>query len=135
SLNLAAARRSLQNASPDIAELKSVLDDIDMDKGRAVEVIDRMRRLFKQGAIELHPIMIDEVVRNSIALVSAEAKSKHVVLHANIPAGLPPVFGDPVHLSQVLLNLLTNSIHALETRPLDGRLIMVEARADTAGRE
>jgi len=34
---------------------------------------------------------------------------------------LPRVLGDRVHLSQVLLNLLVNSIHALESRPLDAR--------------
>jgi C4-dicarboxylate-specific signal transduction histidine kinase len=46
--------------------------------------------------------------------------------------GLPRVLGDRVHLSQVLLNLLLNSIHAVESRPLDARGIVIEARADHA---
>ena len=44
--------------------------------------------------------------------------------------GLPRVFGDRVHLSQVLLNLLMNSIHAVQSRPFDARRIVVEARTD-----
>jgi C4-dicarboxylate-specific signal transduction histidine kinase len=46
--------------------------------------------------------------------------------------GLPLVFGDRVHLSQVLLNLVMNSIHALQSRPFHARRITIEARADEA---
>jgi signal transduction histidine kinase len=127
SLNLAAARRLLKQAPLDTEELSAALGDIDSDKDRALEIIDRMRRLFKQRAIELTPIKIEDLVRNAALLVGAEAKSKQVVLHWNIPPGLPLVFGDSVHLSQVLLNLLTNSIQAVQARPIGDRLIVVEA--------
>ncbi len=134
-MNLAAARRSLTQASPDIGDLSAILGDINDDKDRALEIIDRMRRLFKQRAIELNPIKIDEVVRNAVALVGAEAKSKHVVLRWHIQPGLPLVSGDSVHLSQVLLNLLTNSIQAVQSRPIETRLIVVEAQIDTGTNE
>jgi signal transduction histidine kinase len=132
SLNLAAARRQLKNGSPDIDDLGAILGDINDDKDRALEIIHRMRRLFKQRAIELNPIEIDDVVRNALALVRADAKSKHVVLRWQPPPGLPLVSGDSVHLSQVLLNLLTNSIQAVQSRSVDARLIVVEAKTDAA---
>jgi signal transduction histidine kinase len=37
-------------------------------------------------------------------------------------------------LSQVLLNLVTNSIHAVQSRPPDGRNIVVEAQSDGNGK-
>ncbi len=135
SLNLAAARRQLAEASPAIGDLSAILGDINDDKNRALEIIDRMRRLFKQRAIELNPIKIDDVVRNAVALVGAEAKSKHVVLRWHIQPGLPLVSGDSVHLSQVLLNLLTNSIQAVQSRSIDARLVVVEAQIDAATNE
>jgi signal transduction histidine kinase len=132
SLNLAAARRSAAQASPDIDDLGAILGDINDDKNRALEIIDRMRRLFKQRAIELSPMKIDDVLRNAVSLVSAEANSKHVNLRWTIQPGLPLVHGDSVHLSQVLLNLLTNSIQAVQTRSMDSRLIVIEAKPGAA---
>jgi two-component system sensor kinase FixL len=132
SLNVEAARRHLKQASPDSGELDMILDDISKDKDRALEVIDRMRRLFKNRAIELNPIKVDDLVRNVASLVGAEARSKHVDLRWQIQPGLPPVFGDPVHLSQVLLNLLANSIHAVQSRPIDARFVVLKARTDPA---
>ena len=130
SLNLAAARMQLQRVQPDMSEINAILDDIGMDDRRAGEIINRMRQLFKQRAIELNSIKIDDVVRDAVSLVSAEANSKQVTLRWLIQPGLSPVFGDRVHLSQVLLNLLMNSIHAVQSRPTDARFIVVEARAN-----
>jgi signal transduction histidine kinase len=130
SLNLGAARKHLKRGHPDAGEINSILDDIGMDDRRAVEIIDRMRQLFKQRAIELSPIRIDDVVRDAVSLVSSDANSKHVVVRWRIEPGLPRVFGDRVHLSQVLLNLLMNSIHAVQSRPIDARHVFVEARAN-----
>jgi signal transduction histidine kinase len=120
----------LQRVQPDMSEINAILDDIGMDDRRAGEIINRMRQLFKQRAIELNSIKIDDVVRDAVSLVSAEANSKQVTLRWLIQPGLSPVFGDRVHLSQVLLNLLMNSIHAVQSRPTDARFIVVEARAN-----
>jgi signal transduction histidine kinase len=89
-----------------------------------------MRRLFKRRAIEMKPLRVDDVMRDVAAMVRPEATSKRVLLDFLIPQSLPRVFGDRVHLSQVLLNLVVNSIHAVQSGPFDGRRIVVEARAD-----
>jgi signal transduction histidine kinase len=132
SLNVAAARKQLKRVQPDMREVNSTLDDIGMDDRRAVEIIEGMRQLFKQRAIEMNPIKIDDVVRDAVSLVGAEAHSKQVSLQWLIQPGLPLVSGDRVHLCQVLLNLLMNSIHAVQSRPVDARFIVVEARTSEA---
>jgi signal transduction histidine kinase len=132
SMNLAAAQKHVKNAPPDLGELESILDDIGTDKSRAVEIIGRMRQLFKQRRIELSPIKIDEVVGNAVSLMAAEANVKHVALRWFVQPGLPPVFGDAIHLSQVLLNLLMNGIQAVQSRPIDARLVVVEVRPQEA---
>lgn len=129
SFNLAAARKLLKLPQPDAREIDAILEDVSVDDDRAVRIIDRMRQLFKLRAIDLSPIAIDEVVRDAVLLVRAEASSKRIALRALVQPELPPVFGDRVHLSQVLLNLLMNSIQAVQSRPADARHIVVEARA------
>jgi signal transduction histidine kinase len=130
--NVGAARMQLGSEKPDLEELRAILDDIDRDDRRAVEIITRMRQFSQRRAIEMQPLRVEDLVQDVISLVHAEATSKHAVLALVMQPGLPRVLGDRVHLSQVLLNLLVNSIHAVECRPLDARGIVIEARADDA---
>jgi two-component system sensor kinase FixL len=128
--NVGAARRQLKGEKPDLRELRSILDDIGKDEHRAAEVIERMRHLFKQRAIEMQPLRIEQLAEDVVSLVDSEASSKHVVVSVLLQPGLPLVLGDHVHLSQVLLNLLMNSIHAVQSRPPDARRVVIEARTD-----
>jgi signal transduction histidine kinase len=130
SLNLGAALKQLRRAPADPEELAAILADVDADNDRAIEIIDRMRRLFKQRTIELNPIKVEEAVKNAMSLADAEARAHDVFLIPRLPAGLPPVSGDAIHLSQVLLNLLINAIQAVRSRPLGARQVIIEARAD-----
>jgi signal transduction histidine kinase len=130
--NVQAALAHLKREKPDLEELSAILDDINRDDRRAAEIIDRMRQLLKRHTIEMEPLSVEDVVQDVISLVRPEARSRNVVLSVLMPPGLPRVLGDRVHVSQVLLNLLMNSIHALQSRPLDARRIAVEARADEA---
>ncbi len=132
SANVDAGLTQLERKKPDLEELRSILSDIGNDHRRASKIINRMRELFKRHSIEMQPLSVEDVVQDVVSLVRPEATSKHVVLHLLMQPGLPLVFGDRVHLSQVLLNLLMNSIHALQSRPFDARRITVEARADDA---
>ncbi|WP_395023352.1 sensor histidine kinase [Dongia sp.] len=132
SLNLGAALKRLKQAPPDTAELAAILNDVDNDNDRAIDIIKRIRQLFKQRAIELNPIRVEDAVKNAVSLAEAEAKAKSVALQLGIPPGLPLVSGDSIHLSQVLLNLLMNGIQAVQSRPADARQIVIEARADLA---
>jgi C4-dicarboxylate-specific signal transduction histidine kinase len=130
--NVGAARMELESAQPDLVELRAILDDVDRDDSRAVDIITRMRRFSQRRAIEMQPLAVEDLVQDVISLVHAEATSKHAVVALVMEPGLPRVLGDRVHLSQVLLNLLMNGIHAVESRPIDERSIVIEARADDA---
>jgi len=130
--NVGAARMELENEKPDLEELRAILDDVDRDDNRAVDIITRMRRFSQRRAIEMQPLAVEDLVQDVISLVHSEATSKHAIVALVMQPGLPRVLGDRVHLSQVLLNLLVNSIHAVESRPIDERGIVIEARTDDA---
>jgi signal transduction histidine kinase len=130
--NVEAGLRHLENERPDHQELRSLLDDIGSDQRRASEIIHRMRQLLKRRTIELQEINVAEVLEDALGLVRSAAISSHVSVRQVMEAGLPKVYGDRVHLTQVLLNLLVNSIHALQSRPLEARHIVIEVCADDA---
>jgi signal transduction histidine kinase len=70
------------------------------------------------------PVNLAAVVDDVIQLARPKGKGPSVIFSREIPADLPPVWGDPQQLRQALLNLLTNSVQAL---PNGGR-IAVSAR-------
>jgi signal transduction histidine kinase len=133
--NVAAALNELECEKPDLEELRAILGDIREDERRGIELIARMRQLFQRRPIEMQSLGVDDVVHDVISLVRSEAASNHAVMRLMIQPGLPRVLGDRVHISQVLLNLLMNSIHAVESRPVDARDIVIEARADDVNGE
>jgi signal transduction histidine kinase len=133
--NAATALKHLECEKPDLEELRAILADVHSDCRRGIELVARMRQLFKRRAIEMQPLRIEYVVRDVVALVGPEVASKQVALSLVMQPDLPLVFGDRVHLSQVLLNLVMNSIHAVQSRSHNDRRVVIEACADNGKRE
>jgi signal transduction histidine kinase len=128
--NAVVALKCIENDKPDLKELRAILTDIGRDSHRAAELIARMRQLIKTQTIEMRPVRMEDVVQEVLALIRAEAAAKSVALSLFMQPNLPRVLGDRVHLSQVLINLIMNSVYAVQTRPPEARRIVVEARAN-----
>src|SRR5262249_18401764 len=102
---------------------------------RAGEIIERMRQLFRQRAIDMQPLRMEQLAEDVVTLIDSEAISKRVVVSVLLQPGLPRVLGDRVHLSQVLLNLLMNSIQAVQCRAPGARRVVGEAGTNGATSE
>jgi signal transduction histidine kinase len=132
--NSEAALALVKLDKPDREELGLILTDIVTDQGRAVALLERMRELFKRQSIETQPLRVEEVVRDVVSLVHSQAVSRSIALDVRMPPNLPRVLGDRVHVSQVMLNLVMNSIDAVQARPVGARRIVLEARTDERAR-
>src|SRR5262249_52349408 len=82
-------------------------------------LIARMRALLKKREFDPAPLDPNVLVRDTVALVRAEASARDVRLDLQLADGLPPITGDRVHLQQVLLNLLLNAVEAVSQMPGD----------------
>ena len=114
--NAEAGELFLRQDPPDLEELREIFVDIQRDDQRAAEVIDRMRALLRHRELRFEVIALDELIGQVADLLSSEMQARHVVLHTRVPATLPMVRGDRVHLQQLIVNLLLNSLDALEAR-------------------
>jgi len=70
----------LQKATPDLHELRAILSDIRKDDERAGRVIDRMRSLLKRRNLELRPLVLTDVLTETLALAAPDAQRRRVVL-------------------------------------------------------
>ena len=130
--NAEAAELFLDNASPDLDEIRAIVADIRKDDQRAGSVIDRMRGLLKRQPLDTRALDVGELVSEVRALVRADAAARQVKLEVNVPADLPLVRGDRVHLQQVLLNLILNGMDAIDGASRDNRRISITARLAAA---
>jgi len=129
--NAEAAELLLQREPPDLAELQAILVDIRQDEQRAASVIQRTRSLLQRGDLRLEALAVDEVIRQALALLRSELQAHRVTLKIEVPPDLPKIAGDRVHLQQVILNLLLNSLDAIDGQPKERRQIVI--RGSEAG--
>ena len=125
--NAEAGQLFLRQDPPDLEELREIFEDIQRDDHRAAEVIDRMRSLLRHRELRLEVIGLDELIGQVAGLLNSEIQGRHATLHTTIPAELPEVRGDRVHLQQVLVNLLLNSLDALGARENGAKRIDISA--------
>ena len=103
----------LTSPSPNLDEIKTILDEIRRDDQRATEVIRRLRRLLGKSAIEAQNIDLNEAVREVFEFLAAQAAARDVKLNSR-PAQAPlRVSGDRIQLQQVILNLVVNGMDAM----------------------
>ncbi|MGY4428192.1 PAS domain S-box-containing protein [Bradyrhizobium sp. F1.13.1] len=83
------------------------------DANRASEVIRRIRALAKKTEIEMAPVDMNQLVRETVALVRRELATHAVSVRMELASALPRVCGDRIQLQQVLINLVMNGIEAM----------------------
>jgi PAS domain S-box-containing protein len=112
--NANACLRWLDADAPDLEEVRAAAAAIVRNGTRAAEIIARTRRLFEKGAPQREAIEVDDLVRETVVLLSGETSRHSVSIRTSLAAGLPEVQADRVQLQQVLMNLILNGIDAME---------------------
>ncbi|MGH9146429.1 MAG: sensor histidine kinase, partial [Vicinamibacterales bacterium] len=124
-MNAKTCLRWISDAAPDLTEIRAALVDVIDAGNRADEVIRRSRELFRHHTVQKAPLDINQVIEDVTVLARDRLLGSQVALVPSLAPNLPAVYGDRVELQQVLLNLIGNSIDALETIEPGSRLIEV----------
>lgn len=106
-----ASLRWLKRDPPDLVEVTDCMNRIITEARRASEVIKRIRNLARKTEQVHAPLDLQDVVKESLALVERELKAERVIVKTQLKA--TPVMGDYIQLQQVVINLLLNAIQAL----------------------
>jgi signal transduction histidine kinase len=96
----------------------------------AAATIDRTRALLKRGERRLEALDLNEVVRETLALVSVELRNRGVHASMHLQDRLPAVAGDRIELQQVLLNVVLNASDAMNGVPWSSRAVIVTTTHD-----
>ena len=115
--------RKLGRDAPDIDGVRTAVIRIARDAQRATEIIGRIRAQFKKGALNREVIDVNEINRETVALLRDEAARYNISMRTVLAADPPEIVGDRVQLQQVAMNLIVNGIEAM--KDVDGAREMV----------
>src|SRR6266478_6155288 len=131
--NASAGQRLLAAGKIRTKELTELLADIAADGRRAGEVIQGIRNMVRKGEARRSLTPIRDTIRQLLRIVHADAIGRDVKVTAEVGPDACQVWGDPVQLLQVLLNLALNALEAMSAIPPDARRLFIRAGRDGNG--
>jgi C4-dicarboxylate-specific signal transduction histidine kinase len=112
-MNAETCLRWLSHEVPNVERARAIANMIVRDGARASETIGRMQQLFRKRALLRQTLDMNEIIREMIALIDAEASRCSVSIRVELMADTPTISGDRVQLKQALMNLMVNGIEAM----------------------
>ena len=128
--NAAAGRRFLAQGSPELKMFEELLADVSADARRAGDIIHGIHHFVRKGEGTRRPINLNEIVREVLRLLHSDLLGRGTAVETELAPSLPAVDADPVQLQQVLLNLLMNSLEAMQSTPVAKRRIVISTKCE-----
>jgi C4-dicarboxylate-specific signal transduction histidine kinase len=124
----------LQSGKPSMEDIESILIDVRADALRASEISHRVRALMQFQELRREEIDLSRTVQSVLELLRDQAVLRAIVIEARLGADVR-VHADPVHLEQVLLNLVVNAMDAMTLVPDGRRKIVIQTGVTNGGVE
>ena len=118
---------------PNIDEVRACLDRIISDCGRASEVFDSIRALFRRGEQKRKPVDVNQIVVEVLQASRAELTDRSVTAHTELSSDLPFIEADQSQLHQVISNLVQNAIEVMSGTT--GRDRVLRVKTDVQGQK
>jgi two-component system sensor kinase FixL len=128
--NAAAGRRLLAQGPPDPEFFKELLADVSADARRAGDIIHGIHHFVRKSEGSRRQINLNEIVLEVLRLLNSDLLGRGTTVETELSPDLPAVEADPVQLQQVLLNLLMNSLEAMQFTPAESRRVVICTKAE-----
>ncbi|WP_296495401.1 ATP-binding protein [Rhodoferax sp.] len=128
--NTQAAKRLLQEDPGELPTALQAMDQAVAQARRAAEVLGRLRRTVEQPARAAPGQTVDlaQVVRSALDLLEPECQGRGVTASVHIEQ-IALVLAERVALEQIVHNLITNALQALDAVPASERLLAIHIGA------
>jgi len=123
-----ACTRWLRHDAPEVEEACAAASAMVADVTRATEIIERVRLLYRRGTAKQEPVDLNDIIREMTVLLNDTARRNSVSIRTELDASLPTAKADRVQLQQILMNLMSNGIEAMQAT--GGGLSVTSRRAE-----
>lgn len=77
------------------------------------EIIKKLMIFSRQMPQQIMPVNLNDIITNILYFIDVRFQASQIKLKTKLHPALPTIKGDEVQLSQVLVNLITNAVHAM----------------------
>jgi PAS domain S-box-containing protein len=103
------------SSESDIQQAKKITEQIQSASDKIENVIKRVMDFAKPGVSQMAPIDINRTLRDAVSLSEGTIRKQEIQLEINLDVAIPECYADKNLIGQVVLNLLNNAVHALES--------------------
>jgi signal transduction histidine kinase len=114
-------------------ELSVLMDDLIEDSRRANAIIQSTRAIFGTSGGQKCPTDVNQLVRNTLLMMSRELKNHDVKVEVQLNDHLPLCVINPTQMQQVLVNLFINAAEAMGEVAGRPRKLSVKSSSTGAG--
>jgi len=125
--------RRLKKKQLTVRALKERLQEIAAESMRVAEVLRRIREFIRRREPDRKPVNLNTIVMDAMQFTRFERREHHVAVMVRPDRDLPMVQADPVQITQVLVNLLSNAIHSVSSPRCEYPKILVSTFVNDDG--
>jgi PAS domain S-box-containing protein len=129
--NASAGLRWMAQAPPALDEARECFEQIVREGQRTADVVQSVRAMFKSKELARVSIDLNQLIHEVLTLVQGTLQRHGIVVHTELDKMLIPVTGSRVQLQQVLFNIVTNAIEAMES--VADRTMLVKSELESSG--
>jgi signal transduction histidine kinase len=123
SVNGSAALQFLRKTPPNLAEVRTALNDIIRDTHRTNEVLEGIRALFGKSHQKREQVDVNELILGVLQSSRKDLQDHGVETRLELASELPLVDGHRRQLEEVIFNLVHNAIEAMDATTDRDRLL------------
>jgi PAS domain S-box-containing protein len=129
--NASAGLRWMAQTPPALDEARECFAQIVHEGQRAAEVIQSVRAMFQSKGLTRVSIDLNQLIHEVLTLVQGALQRRNITARTELDKMLVPVAGNRVQLQQVIFNLVTNAIEAME--PVSDRTMLIKSERESSG--
>ena len=123
----------LKSPRPALDEIRTALERLLASTMRAGRIIEQIRRFVTRHAPSRDEFEANRAVNEVVEILEIEARQRGVAVLLDLAPGLPCLWGDPVQVQQVMVNLFRNAFEALVLSQPSQPTLVIQTRRDDRG--
>ncbi len=116
------------------SEVNDDLEQVIIAANRAKDLVKQILAFSRQTQVERIPIKIQSLIKEGLKMLRSSIPST-IEFIENIDSDCGSILADPTQINQILINLCTNSYHAMEKRGGTLTIILKKASINTVDQE